>query len=212
MSSRASKTNNSATTPAPASPGSDRELVITRIIDAPRYIAFLRGINLGNRRLPMSRLKALFEELGFDDVETFIASGNVLFSTKATESGRLESRIARHLETSLGYDVDTFVRTVDEVAAIGRAHVFPEDGQEGIRIHVGLFQQELPPGVARRLAGLRTAEDEFRVIGREFYWLCRVRTSDSKVWMLPELKALRLPTSTLRNISSIRKLIAKHLV
>jgi uncharacterized protein (DUF1697 family) len=91
------------------------------------------AVSISARRLPMSRLKALFEELGFDDVETFIASGNVLFST------------------------------------------------------------------------------QFRVIGREFYWLCRVRTSDSKVWTLPELKGLRLPTSTMRNMTSLRKLIAKHL-
>ena len=44
-----------------------------------RYIAFLRGINLGKRRLPMSQLRDLFEELGFDDVDTFIASGNIVF-------------------------------------------------------------------------------------------------------------------------------------
>jgi len=59
-----------------------------------RYIAFLRGINLGKRRLLMSQLKALFEELGFDDVETFIASGNVVFSSKVTNTSRLESQIA----------------------------------------------------------------------------------------------------------------------
>ena len=46
-----------------------------------QYIAFLKGINLGKRRPPMSQLKALFEEIGFTKVETFIASGNVLFST-----------------------------------------------------------------------------------------------------------------------------------
>ena len=48
----------------------------------PRYVAFLRGINLGKRRPPMSELKRLFEELGFTNVATFIASGNVLFETK----------------------------------------------------------------------------------------------------------------------------------
>ncbi len=47
----------------------------------PRYIAFLRGINLGKRRLPMSQLRSSFEELGFSDVKTFIASGNVVFSS-----------------------------------------------------------------------------------------------------------------------------------
>jgi len=176
-----------------------------------RYIAFLRGMNLGNRRLPMTRLKEVFEELGFDEVETFVASGNVLFSTKAADTGRLESRIAKHLESSLGYGVDTFVRTGDEVLAIGREKMFREEGQDGITIHVGFLQQALAPEVARKLAEIRTADDEFRVLGREYYWLCRIRTPDSQVWKLPELRALRLPTSTMRNITSLRKLIAKHL-
>ncbi len=177
----------------------------------PRYIAFLRGINLGKRRLPMSRLKDAFEELEFTEVATFIASGNVLFSCKGTNTSRLESRIAKQLETSLGYPVDTFVRTAEEVAAIASAKVFPEDGQAGVTIHVSFWQQKVAPDVARGLAALRTDEDEFRVAEREFYWLCRVRTSDSKVWALPAIKALQFPTSTMRNMTSIRKLVAKHL-
>lgn len=176
-----------------------------------RYIAFLRGINLGRRRLPMSRLVELFGELGFADVETFIASGNVLFSSNASNTNRLESRIAGHLADALGYDVDTFVRHEEEVAAIGRARLFPEDGKAGITIHVGFFRQALAPEVATKLAAVRTDVDAFQVAGREYYWLCRVRTSDSKVWTLPELKSLRLPTSTMRNMTSMRKLIAKHL-
>jgi uncharacterized protein (DUF1697 family) len=176
-----------------------------------RYIAFLRGMNLGKRRLPMSRLKKLFEELGFDAVETFIASGNVLFSSKVTDTRALESKIAGHLEAALGYDVDTFVRTAKEVAAIGGSKIFSEDGDEGITIHVGLLQQKLPAETAKKLATVRTASDEFRVTGREYYWLCRTLTHESKVWTLQEIKALKLPTSTMRNLTSIRKLIAKHL-
>jgi uncharacterized protein (DUF1697 family) len=94
-----------------------------------RYVAFLRGINLGKRRPPMSQLRELFEEMGFDEVETFIASGNVLFSSKQRMRSELETRIARQLEDSLGYAVDTFVRTVEEVTAIGKAKMFPEDGE-----------------------------------------------------------------------------------
>lgn len=176
-----------------------------------RYIAFLRGMNLGKRRLPMSRLKKLFEELGFDEVETFIASGNVLFSSKVKDTQSLESKIAKHLEASLGYEVDTFVRTAKEVVAIGGAKVFPEDGDEGIIIQVGLLQKKLPTETAKKLAAVRTAGDEFRVNGREYYWLCRTLTHESKAWTLPEMKALKLPTSTRRNMTSIRKLIAKHL-
>jgi uncharacterized protein (DUF1697 family) len=176
----------------------------------PRYIAFLRGMNLGKRRLPMTRLKVLFEELDYSKVETFIASGNVLFSAPAGSLNRREARIAAHLESALGYSVDTFVRPAEAVAAIGRANVFPEEGREGITVHVGFWQQALPPAAARKFAAVRTAADEFRVQGAEYYWLCRGRTSDSKVWTLPELKVLRLPTSTMRNMTSIRKLLAKH--
>lgn len=158
----------------------------------------------------MSRLKALFEELGFKEVETFIASGNVVFSAKADDVPRLESRIAAHLEKSLGYGVDTFVRTAEEISALGRAKVFAEDGRDGITIHVGFFQRALEPEMARKFGAVRTKEDEIVLKGREFFWLCRVRTPDSKVWAHPETRALRLPTSTMRNISSIRKLIAKH--
>ncbi len=175
-----------------------------------RYVAFLRGMNLGKRRLEMSRLKSLFEELGYTDVATFIASGNVIFSTPERATNKLELRIAAHLEQSLGYNVDTFVRTLDEVAAIASSKPFPEDGAEGITIHVGFLQQPLSSAAAKVLAGVRTPDDEFLVKAREYYWLCRIRTSDSKVWAAPEVRALKLPTSTMRNMSSVRKLVVKH--
>lgn len=176
-----------------------------------RYVAFLRGINLGNRRLPMSRLKEAFEVLDFDRVETFIASGNVLFSSSERDARRLERRIAGHLETSLGYDVDTFVRTDREVADVGRVNRFEEDGREGVSVYVSFLHEELPRDVARKLMAVRTDVDEFRVVGREYYWLCRVRSTESTVWSLPEIRALGLPTSTMRNLTSIRKLISKHI-
>jgi uncharacterized protein (DUF1697 family) len=175
-----------------------------------QYVAFLRGMNLGNRRLEMSRLRELFEALGYDDVATFIASGNVIFSTSERDVKKLESRIAKHLEKSLGYRVDTFVRTLDEVEAIARSTPFPEDGGEGITIHVGFVHDELGADVTRGLLAARSSVDEFRVEDREYYWLCRIRTPDSKVWASREVKALSLPTSTMRNMSSIRKLVAKH--
>lgn len=176
-----------------------------------KYVAFLRGINLGNRRPPMSRLKELFEELKFKHVATFIASGNVLFSSAAKDAGRLEARISKHLQSSLGYQVDTFVRTAEEVVKAAEAKAFKDQDREGVTIHIGFLQRPFSPDVAKKLESIRTGDDEFRVLGREFYWLCRIRTSDSIVWKLPEVKALKLPTMTLRNRTSVRKLIAKHL-
>jgi uncharacterized protein (DUF1697 family) len=156
----------------------------------------------------MALLKKKFEELGFADVGTFIASGNVLFSTKERDTSRLEARIAAHLQKTLGYGVDTFVRTAEEVVALARARAFPEDSRPGITIHIGFLQKELPPETARALAAVRTGDDELVVAGREFFWLCRIRTPDSKVWQLPVVRALKLPTFTMRNMTSLRKLAA----
>lgn len=177
----------------------------------PQYIAFLRGINLGHRRLKMDELRARFEELRFRDVATFIASGNVLFTTAATDERKLVDRIQRHLEKSLGYAVDTFVRTRAEVATVVAAQPFPpsELATPTNTVHVGFLSAPLPPPVAAKLAAIRSAVDELRVIGREFYWLCRIRTPDSKIWSAPALRALKLPSSTMRNLSMLRRLAAQ---
>jgi len=176
----------------------------------PRYVAFLRGINLGKRRLSMATLASIFQKMGHADVATFIASGNVLFSTRSENTATIEAKASSELESALRYGVDVFVRTPDEVTRIAKSKPFPEDGLEGLIIHVGFFHQPLPPDIARKLSAMRTPADQLRVSGREYYWLCRTRTSESKVWTLPEVRALKLPTSTMRNMTSIRKLVAKH--
>jgi uncharacterized protein (DUF1697 family) len=176
----------------------------------PRYVAFLRGINLGKRRLSMSTLASIFEKIGHAEVATFIASGNVIFTSRSRNSSALEARASAELETALGYGVDVFVRTLEAVATIAGSKPFPQDGRDRIIVHVGFLHQELPTEIARKLEAVRTPTDELRVSGREYYWLCRTLTSQSKFWTLPEVRALRLPTSTMRNMTSIRKLVGRH--
>jgi uncharacterized protein (DUF1697 family) len=175
------------------------------------FVAFLRGINLGRRRLAMDRLRELFVALRLGDVATFIASGNVLFTSGARDAHRLESRIERHLEESLGYAVDTFVRTRADVAAVASAQPFPaaELADPANTIHVAFLKEPLPAETAARLAAIRTDADAFHVAGREFFWLCRLRSVDSKVWASPEMKALKLPTATMRNRRMLLKLAAQ---
>ena len=90
----------------------------------PKYIAFLRAINVGGHTVKMDHLSKLFEGLGFSSVETFIASGNVIFDTTAKNTATLEKKIAEHLEKSLGYPVDTFLRTIQEVGEIEKRSPF----------------------------------------------------------------------------------------
>ncbi|MBL9200786.1 MAG: DUF1697 domain-containing protein [Opitutaceae bacterium] len=175
----------------------------------PRYLAFLRGINLGNRRLKMDHLRGLFGELGFTGIETFIASGNVIFDDRTTDARRLALKIERHLADRLGYEVDTFVRTRAEVATLAALRPFAGtdmDAEENT-VHVGFFASPLPAAQARGLAAIRTPTDEFHVTGPEFFWLCRgIKSSTSEVWSSSAVRALKLPASSMRNLRSIRKL------
>ncbi len=178
----------------------------------PRYVAFLRGINLGTRRPPMSQLKLLFEELGFSDVETFIASGNVIFSTTAKDVQKLEAKIAKHLQSKLGYEVDTFVRTAEDVIGLAHSKVFEKEAAQAHAVHVCFLHEPIDAATARKLNLIRGKHDEFKAAGREYYWLCRIKTNESDIWKSPEMKALKLPSCTMRNVTSIQKLVAKHLV
>jgi uncharacterized protein (DUF1697 family) len=122
-------------------------------------------------------------------------------------SRRLEAEASQHFETALGYNVDVFIRTLDCVTRIAREKHFSEDGKEGNTIHVGFLHEPLADEVAKTLEAVVTPIDQIKVAGCEFYWLVRSeRSSDSQVWTLPKIRALRLPSSTMRNIKTIRKL------
>ena len=81
----------------------------------PRYVAFLRAVNVGGRVVKMDELRRHFADAGFTGVETFIASGNVIFDTTAKPGPALEARIEGALKKALGYDVPTFVRSLADV-------------------------------------------------------------------------------------------------
>ena len=89
-----------------------------------RYVAFLRAINVGGHVVKMDVLRAAFDELGFENVETFIASGNVIFDTREKDIPAVERRIEQALQSTLGYEVATFIRSLEEVAGIARYRPF----------------------------------------------------------------------------------------
>jgi uncharacterized protein (DUF1697 family) len=175
-----------------------------------QYIAFLRGMNLGKRRISMDQLRASFEELKFRDVATFIASGNVLFRSSSADAHTLESKIESHLEKRLGYSVDTFVRTRAELAAVAAFHPFPREEPlaAASTLHVGFMKEKPSAASVRAMMQSETEVDHFRVEGREIYWLCYIKTHESKVWNSPTMKAAKIPTITMRNMTTIRKLAA----
>jgi uncharacterized protein (DUF1697 family) len=173
-----------------------------------QYIAFLRGINLGKRRVKMEELRHLFEKMKFSNVATFIASGNVIFESGFKNPKEVEAVIETKLARALGYEVDTFVRTRAEVAALAVAKPFKavDMASSTNTMNVGFFKQPLDPDLARKFTAIRTDVDEFCVAGREYFWLCRIKMSESQVWTLPQVRALKFPTSSMRNLRTVRNL------
>ena len=176
-----------------------------------RYIALLRAINVGGHNVKMTQLRALFEELEFANVETFIASGNVIFDSPATNVEQLEQQIERHLHSALGYPVATFIRSAAELAAVAAYQPFPpaELAAEGSSLYVSFLRSAPADAAAQKLLALRTEADDFHVHEREFYWLRRSRISDATFPAGLFEKMLGLP-ATMRNVTTVRKLAAKY--
>lgn len=175
-----------------------------------RYVALLRAINVGGHVVKMDALRKHFSRMGFTNVETFIASGNVIFDAKENDPTALEERIAYELESSLGYAVATFLRTPAELAAIVRHEPF-EAGvidPERHALYIGFLPRKPSALTVRKVIDLRTAVDEFHVHKRELYWGCRGRFSDSAVSGGILERAIAMPM-TMRNVTTVRRLAAK---
>jgi uncharacterized protein (DUF1697 family) len=176
----------------------------------PRLIAFLRAVNVGGHTVPMARLRKEFEGLGFTDVETFIASGNVIFTSRAANPAALEKKIEARLRAALGFEVATFVRTAAEVASIARYQPFaPGQIEKGAGLYVGFVERPLDAAAARAVMTFKTEIDDFHVNGREVFWLRKTRQSDSPFKYASLEKKLKI-RATFRGINTVARLAAKH--
>ncbi|MBI2213758.1 MAG: DUF1697 domain-containing protein [Acidobacteria bacterium] len=172
----------------------------------PRYIAFLRAINVGGHIVKMDRLRALFEALGLAKVETHIASGNVIFESRARNAASLEGKIAKELGAALGYEVATFLRTPEELGRVAAFDPFP--GVKPAGLYVGFLAKPLTSEQERVVMGFRTENDGFCVHEREVYWSCMARSSDSTFSLARFERALKIE-ATFRNVTTVRSLAAK---
>ena len=177
----------------------------------PRYIAFLRAVNVGgNNIVKMDFLRHLFESLDFSNVETFIASGNVVFETTSKNAQALERKIENRLREALGYEVATFIRTDTELAAIANYKPFSQSELDGsVALNIAFLADVLDDKSSQKLMAMRTDIDDFHLHGREIYWLCRKKQSGSKISNAVLEKALG-QRSTLRGANTVKKMATKY--
>lgn len=175
-----------------------------------RYIALLRAINVGGHNIKMETLRGHFEALGLDKVETFINSGNVIFETRAVQTGGLEKKIEAALRPAMGYEVTTFIRSAAEFAGLAAYQPpFPPLPAEG-GLYVAFMQAPPGPPAQKNLAALETETDRFHVHNSEVYWWRAGRYSDSPLSSSGRFEKLLGAPATVRNSTTVQKLAAKY--
>ena len=175
-----------------------------------RYFCFLRAINVGGHTVTMQQLKKLFESMGFSDVETFIASGNVIFNSAHRDSPSAERMISKNLKEALGYDADAFVRTREELVSV-EAFRPASDARiaSALSYHVGFAGGEFDKSEREKISAFSTDLDDISANGKEVYWVAQTRFSDSKVSSKALEKAIG-KKATFRNINTVRRLLDKY--
>src|ERR1700758_823625 len=127
----------------------------------PSLVALLRAVNVGGTgKLPMSELKAMCEELGFDKVRTYIASGNVVFTSRKSEAA-VKATLEKRLEAYAGRPVGVLVRTANEMAQVLADNPFPKLAPNRT---MAVFLDRAPP--SDTLATVRGKKDEKIKLGR----------------------------------------------
>lgn len=177
------------------------------------YIAFLRGINVSGHRVKMNRLRGLFEELGLSDVSTFIASGNVIFSSGSEDREALIEMLENHLAAELGYEVAVFLRTPTELASLAAAD---EPDEETAALapsshYVIFLKTTASESLKAELGALQSEMDEFEFSGTEIHWRIQGKLTDSPLFAGSLERATRNTPTTTRNMNTVRRIVERTL-
>ncbi len=135
-----------------------------------RYIALLRGINVGgNTMIKMTELKAVFERLGFENVATYINSGNISFDAKKTAEEKLVAKIEKAILSEFKKTVPVMVRERDAINGILSNNPYDGQFESHKHMHVLFLKEEMSPEKTAQLLEAAPEGERFAVIGREIY-------------------------------------------
>lgn len=173
-----------------------------------RHVAFLRGINLGNRRVKMAELRGHFRELDVENVSSFIASGNLIFDHAGSDLGALERVVEEHLEARLGFSTDVFIRSMAELDRLRRLERVERAREEGFTPHVLFLRGRVGSEVGQALEALEGPDDRFDARDREVIWFRRGRLGDSTIGTRDLEEAVK-QDNTMRKLTTVERILQK---
>jgi uncharacterized protein (DUF1697 family) len=133
-----------------------------------KFAAFLRGINVGGHHIvKMEDLRRMFASLGFENVKTYIQSGNVVFETKEKNAAALAAKIERKLFESLGFEVKTMLRTIPELEEVAKQNPFTET--DDVKVYITFLPDAPDDEQKRAVEAIGNELESFQIINRELY-------------------------------------------
>jgi len=171
-----------------------------------RYVALLRGINVGGKNMiKMETLRATFENLGFENVKSYINSGNLAFDTKKNNDTKLAAKIHDAIKKDFGFDISVMVRSMDEINEIVKNNPFDGQFDNHKNLHVFFLDSEPSNGHKEMIDSIDNDNERIEVCGRTLYCLLKISILDSAVGKGFIDKKLKIP-ATARNWRTVMKL------
>jgi uncharacterized protein (DUF1697 family) len=172
----------------------------------PSRIVLLRGINLGSRnRIAMPALREAFADAGFEDVQTYLQSGNVVLSSRAapkTVARKCEDVIADRF----GLEIAVVARTRDELAQVVKRNPLGKVAKDPKRYQVSFLDRKPGREIVRKLEALAAGDEQLVADGRELYAWHPAGVARSKLWAALAGRGLGV-TATARNWTTVTKLL-----
>ena len=173
-----------------------------------KYVAFLRGVNVvGKNKVKMETLREMFAAHGFENVKTYINSGNVIFETAEADDKKLAAKIEKAIEKEFSLNIRVMVRTIDEIEDIIKNNPFDGQFENHKDLHVLFLDEELAAEKRELLLSNNNENEMFAVRNCEIFCLLRVGFSDSLLGKDYIGKKLKVPT-TARNWRTVNKIAA----
>jgi len=173
--------------------------------ESVRYVAFLRAINVGGRLVKMDALVKIFSSFGFENVKTFIQSGNVIFDSEETDPDLLTTQIEKGLAKKLGYEVDVMVRTVHQLEAIVKRNPFKKL-DESAKISVAFMSSKPETKLKLPIFSAKKDVEIIEIKDRDAFCVHHLVNGESGYPNLLIEKSLGIK-STVRFWSSVKKLV-----
>ena len=172
-----------------------------------KYVAFLRGINVGGKnKVKMETLRKILSLEGFENVKTYINSGNVSFETKKTDDLKIASNIENAIEKEFSLKIKVIVRQMSEIEEIVKKNPFEGQFENDKDVHVFFLDEELPTEKAEMLLSNNNENEMYAVQNREIFCLLRVSVLDSLMGKDYIAKKLKV-SSTARNWRTVNKVL-----